>query len=169
MKSSKYLLLLACAMLGTGLYAEEEAKAPARPEKAPHARRMQRPDMAKMFLLNDAEKKIVADADTAYQEAMKKIREQAIAEAKKSAAAQFDAKLKVYKEATARITDEKAQKRAEKILERMEANRERLIERSARMTIGPGRNKAFGRRPGGPEGRPMMGPPSQPAAAPAAQ
>ena len=61
MKTSKVLLLLACAVMGAGLYADD-AKTPERPGKG--FRKMgQRPDMVKILNLNDAEKKSMEEAD----------------------------------------------------------------------------------------------------------
>lgn len=150
MKTSKVLLLLACAVMGAGLYADD-AKTPERPGKG--FRKMgQRPDMVKILNLNDAEKKSMEEADAAMKEAAKKVREKALEEAKRLAAANWDAKLKVYKEAAARLTDAKEKARAEKMLERMEKGRGRLVERIANRILHGDRGKRPG-FPGGPEGR----------------
>ncbi len=156
MKASKWMMLLACAVIGTGLCADDQK--PERPAKRPGGNRMgMRMDMSQILGLNEAEQKSLADAETALKEAVQKIREKALEDTKKVVGESFDAKLKAYKEAVARMTDEKAKARSEKMIARMEENRDRIVERLAARMLAPER----GRRPGfgGPEGGPRPMPP----------
>ena len=104
-------------------------------------------------------------ADAAVKEAVKKIRENALEEAKKIVGERFDAQMKAYKEAVARMKDEKQKNRAGRMIARMEENRDRIVTgRAAMMLMPEGRRPGFG----GPEGRrPMM--PPRPEKAPAAK
>lgn len=162
MKTAKWMMLLACAVIGTGLYAEDQ-----KPERRPGKRPGMRPDISALLGLNKAEKKAEAEAEAAVKEAVKKIRDKALEDAKKVVGENFDAKLKTYKEAVARMTDAEQKARAGRMLARMEANRDRLVTRIATQMMTPER----GRRPGfgGPDGRRPMMPPRPPEKMPAAK
>ena len=153
MKTAKWMMLLACAVIGTGLYAEDQK--PARPGKRPAPG--PRLNIAEILGLSEEEQKATDAAEAAVKDAVKKIREKALEDAKKVVGESFDSKMKAYKEAVARMTDEARKARAGKMLARMEENRDRIVTRLATQLLTPDR----GRRPGfgGPEGRRPMMPP----------
>ena len=153
MKTAKWMMLLACAAIGAGLYAEDQ-----KPERRPGRRPGPGPrmDYSAIFELNEEEKKAAETADAAVKEAVKKIRENALEEAKKIVGERFDAQMKAYKEAVARMKDEKQKNRAGRMIARMEENRDRIVTgRAAMMLMPEGRRPGFG----GPEGRRPMMPP----------
>lgn len=148
MDSIKYLLLLACAAWGAGLYAEESAH-------TQRPRPKMKPDFTQILQLSDAEKKTVTDAEAAANDAIQKIRKQAKDDAEKKAAASFDVKLKVYKKAADRLTDAQAKEKALQMLIHLEANRQTIIKRTAARILNPpqGKRPAFRREE--PGERPM--------------
>lgn len=150
MKSGKIYLLMVCTLIGAGLFAAEEPPTKAK-ENHPKFRRMgKRPDPTQIMNLSETEKKAIEEADASLKAAAEKIRKNAMDEAQKSAAATFDAKLKVYKEAAARISTEDGKKRAARIIEMMEKNREKMIERMAARALSPNQGmkpRPWGKRP----------------------
>ena len=162
MSMSKIAMMMAAALIGAGLCAADapEGKGPAGDKPAMRGGRGGRGGnmdqrMQEMFQLTDAEKEAVKAADETVKTEAKKIREKAEADMKKFIADAFDAKLKTYKEAAARLTDEKAKKRAERMIEMMENNRERAIEFGAKRAFMPERPRGMGPGRGGmgPQGK----------------
>lgn len=163
MKTTKWMMLLACAVIGAGLYAEDQKQE--RPGKGRRWHGGQRMDMSAFLGLNEAEQKAAAEAENALKEAVKKIREKALEDAKKIVGENFDARMKTYKGAVSRMTDEKAKARLEKMIARMEENRDRIVARLAARMMAPERSGRPDFKGPGAGGRPM---PPRPEAAPAA-
>ena len=68
MKTTKWMMLLACAVIGAGLYAEDQK--PERPGKGRRWHGGQRMDMSAFLGLNEAEQKAAAEAENALKEAL---------------------------------------------------------------------------------------------------
>ena len=125
MSMNKIAMLMAAALVGAGLLAAEPADAP-NPEGGKPAMRGGRrgPGMTKrmqqLFQLNDEEQAALKASDDAAKEQVKAIREKAQAEIKAILGKAFDDRIKTLKAAAARLTDEKAKNKAEKMIEMME-------------------------------------------------
>ena len=168
MSMSKITMLMAAALVGAGLCAAEPADAP-KPEGGKPAMRggrrgpggpgsmMER--MQQTFQLNDEEKAALKASDDAVKEQAKAIREKAQAEIKAALEKAFDERIKTLKTAAARLTDDKAKARAEKMIEMMEQRRDQMSDMQAKRLLA-GDRPMFGRggRRGGPDGDGPRGP-----------
>ena len=137
MSINKITMFMAAALVGAGLFAAEPADAP-KPEGGKPAMRgerrghggqgqgMQR--IMQIFQLNDEEKAALEKDVDATKAQVKAIREKAQADVKAIVEKSFDERLKTLKAAAARLTDEKAKAKAEKMIEMMEQRRDRQIE-----------------------------------------
>ena len=167
MSMSKITMLMAAALVGAGLCAAEPADAP-KPEGGKPAMRGKRGPggpgsmmerMQQTFQLNDEEKAALKTSDDAVKEQAKAIREKAQAEIKAAIEKAFDERIKTLKTAAARLTDDKAKARAEKMIEMMEQRRDQMTDMQAKRLLA-GDRPMFGRggRRGGPDGDGPRGP-----------
>ena len=178
MSTSKIAMLMAAALIGAGICAAEPADAPCadkptapKAEDAKSAPRggrrgpmANKERMAQIFQLNDEEKAALEKDSAALKEQAKEIRAKAMADIKALVEKSFDERVKTMKAAAARLTDEKAKAKAEKIIEMMEKSRDRQTEMQTRRLLAGDRPMMRGGRrgfggekgehpfPGGPRG-----------------
>ena len=157
MNMSKIAMLAAAALVGAGICAAEPADAP-KPESGKPAMRGGRRGMMQAFQLTAEEKAALKASDDAVKTQAKAIREKARAEIKALLEKSFDEQLRTLKTAAARLTDKEAKAKAEKALERMEGNRDRLLDMKAARLLAGDRPMFGGRRGPRPEGDAPRGP-----------
>jgi len=146
MKANRVFLMISALLLGLGVFAAE-GDAPRRGPEGRGGRGFgKRMDYASALQLNEEEKAAVQKNNESVRTACKSLREKLMEEAKKNATVAFEANLKVYKTAAARLTDEEAKAKAEKMISRMETNKDRFIELEANRALMPERSGMRGPR-----------------------
>ena len=156
MSLNKMAMLMAAALVSAGLCAGEPADTPS-PEGGKPAMHGGRRgpgtmELQRVFQLSEEEMAALKASDDATKEQAKAIREKAQAEIKAVLEKAFDERIKTLKAAAARLTDEKAKTKAEKMIEMMEQRRDQLIDMQAKRLLSgdrPGPGNRRGPRQGG--------------------